>query len=260
MKTDHKVFIAVALIIGFLLGFIAGKSAYTNDVEKIMANITSGGTNEAAKKDSQGNTDDAAKVGLSKVEKIKAEYEGINIFNGSATETPYIGNADATVTVTEYSDYQCPFCATFYKKTLPAILSQYVKKGLVKFEYKDFPLGGHINAVPAAIATHCAGEQQAFWYMHSMLFENQSDWGRQDPDLVNETLLGYAKELGLDEEKFSECQDSDVYNQKIQADFNEGVKLGVDATPSFNINGELIIGAEKYAKFDQVIKSKLSVK
>lgn len=258
-KTDQKVFIAVALIVGFLTGFIAGKSAYTNDVKKILENVSDQGEVSVTAGDTTQPTLTETEAVKNQIVLIKQKYEGVKMFNGSTTETPYLGEANAPVTMTEYSDFQCPFCVTFFRKTLPSVMTDYVKTGKVKFEYKDFPISKHIHAANAAIATHCAGEQEAYWYMHDLIFENQTQWAKNDAETGQKIFLSYAQALGLDGEKFATCQASDTYNTKIQADFNEGVKKGIDGTPGFDIEGEIVIGAEKYAAFDKIFKTQLSV-
>lgn len=256
-KSDQKVYIAVALVLGFLTGFIAGKSSYTNDVQKIVQNISDQGTVSVT---NTAPADDKAAPAKDEVTLMKEKYAELKIFNGSATEAPYLGEANAPITIVEYSDFQCPYCSTFFKKTLPSIVENYVKTGKVKFVYKDFPLSGHANAVPAAIATHCAGEQNAYWYMHDMLFDHQAEWSRLEVLDAESEFLTYAKRLELDTDKFSTCQAGDAYNKIIQDGFAEGVKLGVDGTPGFDIGGELVVGAHPYAKFDQTIKAQLTSK
>lgn len=251
-KTDQKVFIAVALIVGFLTGFIAGKSTYANDVKKIVENVSG----QASVTDT--NAPSEEEMLQKQIALVKQKYEGLKMFNGTPTETPYLGEANAPITMTEYSDFQCPFCVSFFRKTLPAISENYIKTGKVKFEYKDFPISKHIHAANAAVAAHCAGDQEAYWYMHDLIFENQTQWAKTDAETGKKIFLSYAKALGLDEEKFTTCQEGDSYHAEIQADFNEGVKLGIDGTPGFNIEGEVVIGAEKYAAFDQIFKTKLA--
>ncbi len=252
-KTDQKVFIALALIIGFLLGFIAGKASFSNDVQKIIEKTSS--VMPSGEK-----SDDASEVVKSKISLLKAKYDGVEMFNGSETEAPFLGNADAKVTIKEYSDFQCPYCASFFNKTLPSIVDNYIKTGDVKVVFRDFPLSGHANAVPSAIATHCAGAQDNYWYMHDLIFDTQSDWSRLERTEAEAIFLSYAKELGLDTNKFSACQVSDTYNDLIQGGFQEGVAAGVDGTPGFDIEGELLVGAQPYAKFDQILKTKLGTK
>lgn len=87
------------------------------------------------------------------------------------------GNPDASVTIVEFSDFQCPFCAKFHETTLDQIEQDYVSTGKVNFVYRDFPVQStHPNAIPAALASECADDQGKFWDMYDKIFENQRDW------------------------------------------------------------------------------------
>src|SRR3989338_199678 len=91
----------------------------------------------------------------------------------SADDDPFKGSKDAPVTIIEFSDYQCPYCARFDQQTLPALTDNYINTGKVKFVYRDFPLAFHKNAQKASEASECADEQGKFWEMHDKIFENQ---------------------------------------------------------------------------------------
>ena len=95
----------------------------------------------------------------------------------SADDDPIIGNPDAPITIIEFSDFQCPFCARFHIQTLPTIMEEYIEKGDVKLVFRDFPLQSiHPNAVPASVSAECANEQGKFKEMHDILFEKQNEW------------------------------------------------------------------------------------
>jgi protein-disulfide isomerase len=128
---------------------------------------------------------------------------------------------------------------------LNKILSDY--KGKVRLVYKHFPLGFHPNAQKAAEASECADEQGKFWEYHDKLFENQAN------GLSIDKFKQWAKDLGLDTNKFNDCLDSGKYAQKVQADYQEGAQKGVDGTPATFINGKLITGALPYESFKQRI-------
>jgi protein-disulfide isomerase len=161
------------------------------------------------------------------------------------------GNFDAPITLVEFSDFECPFCARHYP-TLNKILSDY--KGKVRLVYKHFPLGFHPNAQKAAEASECADEQGKFWEYHDKLFENQAN------GLSIDKFKQWAKDLGLDTNKFNDCLDSGKYAQKVQADYQEGAQKGVDGTPATFINGKLITGALPYEFFKKEIDSILNKK
>jgi len=156
------------------------------------------------------------------------------------------GDFNAPITLVEFSDFECPFCERHYP-TLNKILSDY--KGKVRLVYKHFPLGFHPNAQKAAEASECADEQGKFWEYHDKIFENQSS------GLSLDKFKQWAKDLGLDTQRFNACLDSGKYAQKVQADYQEGLQKGVNGTPATFINGQLVSGALPYDSFKQIIDS-----
>ncbi|MBT3582499.1 DsbA family protein [Candidatus Woesearchaeota archaeon] len=160
------------------------------------------------------------------------------------------GDANAPVTIVEFSDFECPYCVRFYKETLGQINSEYIETGKVKMVYRDFPLSNHRQAQKAGEAAECAGEQGKFWEMHDTLFENGVSGG------VN-SFKQYAKDIGLNSATFDECLDSGAMADEVKNDMKDGSAAGVSGTPAFFINGELITGAQPFEKFKQVIDSKL---
>ena len=101
--------------------------------------------------------------------------------NISDDDDPIIGNPDAPITIIEFSDFQCPFCARFHVQTLPALMDEYIDQGKVKLVFRDFPIQSiHPNALPASVAAECANEQGQFKPMHDALFDNQSQWSNQE--------------------------------------------------------------------------------
>src|SRR3989338_4665377 len=99
-----------------------------------------------------------------------------------ADDDPFFGKEDALVTIIEFSDYECPFCERFYKQTLPSIKSTYIETGKAMFVYRDFPLGFHSQAEPAAIAANCAGEQRKYFQFHDKIFDNGGAGGKRNAD------------------------------------------------------------------------------
>lgn len=145
-------------------------------------------------------------------------------------------NPEASVTLVEYSDFQCPACAS-YLPILKSLESEF--SGSVKFVYRHFPLAQiHFNANAAARATEAAGNQGKFWEMHDKVFETQIFWASSGN--AEEVFAGYAADLGLDVERFRSDFDSDDARDRVTADYTEGVKAGINSTPSFFINGEKI--------------------
>ena len=173
-----------------------------------------------------------------------------NNFRLMEDDDVFKGNPDAPVIIVEFSDFQCPFCATFYQNTLSQIEENYIKTGKVKFIFRDFPLPGHLNAQKAAEAAECADEQGKFWEMHNMIFDNQGAIGVVD-------LKQNAKSLGIDITAFNNCLDSGKYADEVIKDMNDGVVVGVSGTPTFFINGEKLVGAQPFSVFEQIIEKKL---
>jgi|TARA_Y100000310_G_scaffold68970_1_gene64278 protein-disulfide isomerase len=168
---------------------------------------------------------------------------------------PCFGDKNAEVLVVEFTDYQCPFCQRAYQNTYPEI-KKLVDKGDVRFCVKDYPLPFHEQADEASIAANCAGEQDKYEEMHDKLFETMETWsGNAD---IKPVFVGYAKDLGLDEDDFSKCFDDPAQRKEVEGDVSEGSGAGVSGTPSFLINGQLLVGAQPWSAFKTVIDAELS--
>ena len=165
------------------------------------------------------------------------------------------GNENAPITIIEFSDFECPFCARFYTDTFSQIEKEYIDTGKVKVAYMHFPLGFHSQAGPAAEASECAAEQGKFWEMHDKLFENS-------PAFSDSNYKVWAKEIGLNEAQFNDCLDNGKYATKVNAELTYGSQLGVSGTPGFFVGNEetgyvVISGAQPFSVFKQVIDSQL---
>jgi protein-disulfide isomerase len=157
---------------------------------------------------------------------------------------PAWGNPKAKVTIIEFSDYQCPFCSRAIP-TLDRIKAEY-GPDKVRIVFRDMPLPSHGRANPASLAAHCANEQGKFWEYHNALFNNQTK-------LEDGDLKGYAKQLGMDDKKFDECYASKRHQGLIDKSKREAESLGIQATPSFIINGQLLQGAQPFERFKEKI-------
>lgn len=164
-----------------------------------------------------------------------------------------IASESAKVTIVEFSDYQCPACKSA-NPTVKRILQDY--QGKVNFVYRHFPLSQHKNAIPASLAAETAGQQGKYWEMHDKIFDGQDLWGESGgaPDI----FAGYAKDLGLDIEKFNRDRGDSKFRDKINRDYQDGITLGVNSTPTFFINGQKFSGALGYDQFKSKIDSELS--
>ncbi len=165
-----------------------------------------------------------------------------------ASDDPFKGPGSAKVTLVEFSDFQCPACGAAYP-TLKTLSGEYSDR--VKFVYRDFPLTQiHPYAQKAAEAANCALEQEKFWEYHDMLFENQES-------LQVAQLKQYAVSLGLDAEQFNSCLDSAKYANEVASDQSDGIRFGVNGTPTFFINGTKYSNMS-YAQFKGIIDAELA--
>ena len=163
---------------------------------------------------------------------------------------PVRGNASAPVTIVEFSDFQCPFCARV-NPTLDRIRQTYGDR--VKIVFKDYPLANHPEAPKAAEAAHCAGEQSKFWEMHDAMFANQR--ALQVPQLKQT-----ARAIGLNGSAFDQCLDSSKYAERVRTGTELGERMGVNSTPTLYINGRVLLGAMPFENFKQVIDEELAKK
>lgn len=162
----------------------------------------------------------------------------------------------ATLTLVEFGDFQCPACKAYENAT------QQVRKAYkddVNFVFKHFPLkSAHPNALPAAIAAEAAANQGKFWEFHDLLYEKQKEWSGL-PD-ASEKLIEYASSLDLDTEKFSKDLKDKKLESIINAQLDEGIRAGVNSTPTFFLNGLMIEPNQDFDSFKKLIDEALSSK
>ncbi len=164
-------------------------------------------------------------------------------------DAPSFGDKTAKVTILEYSDFQCPFCAKGAE-----IVTQLKKKygNKIQIGFKNFPLPFHNQAKDAALAGLCANEQgmDKFWKFHDHMFANQDK-------LDVASLKATAKSMGLDSSKFDKCMDEKKYMAKVDQDYQEGQTVGVKSTPTFFVNGQIVMGAQPIEVFSEIIDEQL---
>ncbi len=183
----------------------------------------------------------------------------------SVDNDPIIGNPDAPITIIEFSDFQCPFCARFYTQTLPLIYEEYIEPGKVKLVFRDYPIQSiHPNAVPAAVASECANEQGKFKEMHDMLFEKQNEWSKQKTADALSLFSQYATKIQLEQEVFDSCLTSGKYIEEIRKDLDDGRDYGVTGTPGFFVGNDQIgyvelKGAQPFDSFKKIIDTQLGL-
>ena len=150
------------------------------------------------------------------------------------------GSPSAPIEITEYADYQCPFCQTFATLQMPTIEERLIKTGRLRWRYRDFPLQQHPFARLAAHSAACADEQGKYWEQHDRIYEGQGEWSAARD--AGDHFRGYAEALGLDLGKYDECMESGRYAGRIQASYEEGAKAGVSSTPTLLVGNRLYQG------------------
>ncbi len=217
-------YVAVALLIGFGSGVGA-------------AGLFTGG---AAVSEAGGPTEPTAAA--------PAPAEGARA-DVSAEGRPAWGPDDATVTIVEFTDYQCPFCAQHVSTTYPALKELYERK--VRYVVRNFPVSSLPPLAPkAAEAAECAHDAGAFWEYPAQLFANPAA-------LDVESLKRYAAELGLAPEPFAECLDSGRKADVVREDLQDGLRYGVQGTPWFFVNGQPLPGVQSLERFEAVVEAEL---
>ena len=175
-----------------------------------------------------------------------------------------LGDPDAPITVTEYSDFQCPYCARFWEDTEEQLISTYVESGQVRFVYRSFGSFIGPESGASAEAAYCAGAQGKFWEMHAIIFANQT--GENVGAYTDRRLSAFAESIGLEMGAYNSCVNSGKFGDRVTQDGIDGINAGIQATPSFIIsyvvNGEtktrLIEGAQGFAQFQTEIDAALA--
>jgi len=183
----------------------------------------------------------------------------------SLGDAPFKGSANAPVTLVEFTDYECSFCARHVKETFPQLERDYVATGKVKYVFRNFPLESiHKQSFKAHEAATCAADQGKFWEMHDRLFASQ-------PALTPDQLIGYAQAVGLNAGQFQACFSADRHAAEIRKDISEGEKAGVTGTPTFFLGAttpnsptlkvtNTLVGAKQYSAFKEAIDALLAAK
>ena len=170
----------------------------------------------------------------------------------SPDDDPYYGPQDAPITIIEFSDFECPYCARGHQDTLVPLLEKFPQQ--VRLVYRDFPLTNiHPNAQPAAEAAQCAFAQGKFWEFHDGIFRNQSRLG-------SAVYFELAEKLGLNEKEFTTCVTSGRFADEVTRDLDAARDLGVTGTPTFFINGRPMVGAQPLESFVYIIEEELALK
>jgi protein-disulfide isomerase len=219
-------------------------------------------------------TEQQAEAILNELKQIRVlleKQQAPNSANAARPATPYetakitvgdsyaLGADDAPLTLVVFTDYQCPFCSQFHRLTFPELKKTYIDTGKIRFISRDLPLEFHNNALLAARAARCAGEQDKYWELRHVLSSNPNNLSQQ-------AILNYALDLSLDTKRLQACLDSEKYRGDVQKDVMEAHSIGITGTPGFvlgrssnhTLEGVKIVGAQPFALFDAKIKELLA--
>ncbi|MFH9819957.1 DsbA family protein [Streptomyces sp. NPDC017230] len=167
---------------------------------------------------------------------------------------PYaLGRRDAPVVLLEYSDFQCPFCGRFARETKPELLREYVEKGVLRIEWRNFPVFG-AESEQAARAAWAAGRQNRFWEFHDTAYAHPRERGKGD--FAEKALVAMAEEAGVEDlDRFRDDLASPAADEAVTRDVEEGYALGVSSTPAFLVNGRPILGAQPTDVFAEAVEA-----
>ena len=188
---------------------------------------------------------------------LPANAQQRGVFIG-VDDDPVLGSPDAKVLMIEFGDYQCPTCRMFWKDVEPRLKKEYIDTGKVKLVFRDFPLmQSHPEALLAAMAVNCAGDQKKYWEFHDKVFREQYNKGDDVIRLKPADLKKWARDIKLDPAAFDQCLDSEKYKNEVLKDEADGEAAGVQGTPTFFINGHVMGGAQSYPEYKKLIDSLL---
>lgn len=160
---------------------------------------------------------------------------------------PAIGPEDAPITMIEFGDFRCGYCKRFQDETLTPLLERY--EGQIRFVYRDYPILSP-DSLTAALAAECADDQGAFWEFHDRVYTEQN--------LARDVFIQYATDMGLDVDTFTTCLDEQVHLEEVMADYDAGTTTPMTGTPTFFINGRILIGAQPIDTFINAIDAELA--
>lgn len=203
--------------------------------------------------DPGGRSPDTASV----VDHVDAEQRewGQALARRSADDPMALGSADAPVVLVAYSDFACPYCATWAQETQPELVERYVDSGDLRIEWREFPYLGELSQ-KLSVGAVAAGEQDAFWEYQEAVFDRQAELkSASDPSGALDEIV---EELGLDSERFQEDLVAQRSGIAVGHDFVEGQQIGVSATPAFVINGDPVMGAQPLDVFVRSVDTALA--
>lgn len=202
-------------------------------------------------------------IGVAALGYVATKPKASSVQTGEATDTTnagpsqgyLIGKVDAPVKIIEFGDFECPSCGGWATVTEPDVRARIISPGLANFTFYDFPLAQHRNSVPASTAAACADEQQKFWPMHDRIFQAQNEWNTDATDAPKPFFKRYASEIGLDVAKWESCYDARRYQKRISANLADGLRRGVNSTPTFIIGNKMYPGMRSYDELKGIVDS-----
>jgi protein-disulfide isomerase len=200
----------------------------------------------------------AALIGLSPfrlISDVLATSTTDNVTEPVSLPDMALGPADAAITMAEYASITCPHCAAFNENVFPKIKAAYIDTGKIRYVFHEFPLDP--IAAASSVLSRCIanGDSVKFFAVTDMLFKQ--DWSKVTKP--RETLNSIGKQAGLDERQVETCLKDDTLFNGIVASRTNAAKLGVNATPTFLINGEKIVGMQPFEEFDRRFKALLKI-
>ncbi len=175
--------------------------------------------------------------------------------NAGPAQGYLLGKVDAPVKIMEFADFECPSCGGFATVTEPDVRTRIIDPGLANLTYYDFLIPGHRNTLAASNAAACADEQGKFWPMHDRIFQGQDEWNGEATDAPKPFLKRYAGEVGLDVAKWESCFDARKYQKRISANLADGLRRGVNSTPTFIIGNKMYPGMRTYDELKKLVDS-----
>lgn len=248
MKKNHIWTTTLILVMGIIIGFLIGRISIKEQITT-TPQASSDQTVLSVEKSATNQPQPPTIAAITP--KTLDQVDGVSI-----DDDYVLGRTDAPLTIIEFTDYQCPFCKKYFDNVFSKIKSEYINTGKIRYVIRDFPLDEHPQALLAANAAQCAGEQGKYFEMHDQLFTEQNKWSYQSNALS--TFKTYGTKLGLEANKFNACLDSGKYESEIAKDIADAEKYTVLSTPTIFINNSKIVGAQSYDLFKTTIDSELA--
>jgi len=239
------IFWVLGLFVAFLLGMGAGYLVWVSPLQAQLASVQITATHVVAAEA----TEQQQAVEQQNSTQQPSEKQ-VKRYSVPIDDDPILGSEDARITIIEFSDYECPFCKQWHLEVWPKIQEKYGDQ--VRLVYRDFPLSSiHANAIPAAEAANCAGEQDQYWGFNEQLLSGDMEFNRTSYEKM-------AQNLNLDLASFQECLDENRFQKEVEDDMNYAAELGVRSTPTFFINGLAVVGAQPFDVFEKIIDMELA--